>query len=91
MSCLHPSQVARIKAQIKIKEEQLEKANALYSKLLENPNSSYRFESGEGAQQAASRKLEDVQKTIDSLESQLTRLYNQLSGRGLTRTTLRRY
>lgn len=90
MSCLSASRVARIKAQIVIKEKQLDEANELYSKLLNNPNASYRFEDGEGAQQVSTRKLTDVQKVIDSLESQLNRLYNQLSGRGLTRTTLNR-
>ena len=88
--CLPVWKVKRIRANIKIKEDQLTLANALYSQLLSDPNSSYRLETGEGAQQAASRKLKDAADAISVLEADINRLYSQLSGGGLTRTTLNR-
>jgi len=88
--CLSSSKIARIRAEIATKEEQLAKANETFLKMLGESVESYRFDSNEGAQSARSRKLEELKKIIDSLESSLDSLYRRLSCKGVMMLNLRR-
>lgn len=90
MSCLSSSRIAQLKARLTKKLVQETAANLLYDELLTDSNESYRFDSGEGSQQAKARKLSEVQKQISTLESEIDRLQNKLSGKGIVNMNLRR-
>lgn len=90
MSCYSSTRRAYILALIEQKETQLDKANATYSALLEKDHESYKFDSGEGSQQVKRVKLSDLKEQIDSLESQIDRLYRRLECSGLVNFNLRR-
>jgi len=51
---------------------------------------SYKFDSGEGSQSAIYRDIEDLQKTIDSVEAQIDWIQGKLCGTGLVNFVLRR-
>lgn len=91
MSCLTTSRRSRLQARLDKKITQLALANAAYDDALGSGNvSSYRFDSGEGSQQTKFRSLEDMRKAIGVLESDINRLEQKLSGRGLTQHNMRR-
>jgi len=70
---------------------QLAKADAAYDMLLEKGDiESYSFDSGDGRQTAKRRKLEEIEKTIKSIEARLDAIKRRLSGFGLTTLSLRR-
>lgn len=91
MSYLDPSVQARLRAQITLKEAQLDAANTALSEALANSEiQSYKFSSGEGDQYASRRKPEDIQKSITILENAIERLYNRLGGKGIVNMNCRR-
>jgi len=90
MSCLSSSRIAQLKARLTKKIAQLDAANLLYDELLSDSTESYRFDSGEGSQQAKSKKLSDVQDQISTLESEIDRLQAKLAGKGIVNMNMRR-
>lgn len=90
MSCLSSARRAQIAARLTIKNSQLIAAYALLDKLLADSTQMYRFDSGEGSQQATSKKLTDVEKIISTLESEINRLETKLSGKGIVNMNMRR-
>ena len=90
MTCLTPERKAQLKARLTKKIAQLAAANLLYDELLTDPTESYRFDSGEGSQQAKRKKLSTVQDQISILESEIDRLQTKLSGKGIVNMNLRR-
>lgn len=90
MSCLSSSRIAQLKARLTKKTAQLDAANLLYDELLTDSTESYRFDSGEGSQQAKSKKLSDVQDQISILESEIDRLQAKLAGKGIVNMNMRR-
>lgn len=50
----------------------------------------YRFDSGEGMQQTKYYSIQDIQKNIDIIESQIDRIQKILNGTGLNNVNLRR-
>lgn len=90
MPCISSKTAAALKARLAIKEAQLTAADTLLTTLFGDPNQSYRFDSGEGSQMASSKKIKDVQASISVLESEITRILNKLSRRGLTNMNMRR-
>ncbi len=90
MSSFTSSRIAQLKARLKTKLAQLDAANLLYDELLTDSTESYRFDSGEGSQQAKSKKLSDVQDQISILESEIDRLQAKLSGKGIVNMNMRR-
>jgi uncharacterized small protein (DUF1192 family) len=90
MSCLSSSRIAQLKARLNKKTAQLDAANLLYDELLTDSTESYRFDSGEGSQQAKSKKLSDVQDQISILESEIDRLQAKLAGKGIVNMNMRR-
>lgn len=90
MTCISNTQRAEIIAAINKKGAQLAIAEAAYERLLARDTESYRFDSGEGSQQAKSRKISDLADQIDRLESQIAALYRKLNGSGIVNMNLRR-
>lgn len=90
MSCLTSARRAQIKARLEIKNTQLTNTYSLLDKLIADPNQMYRFDSGEGMQQASHKKLSDVEKLISSLESEINRLETKLAGKGIVNMNMRR-
>lgn len=73
-------------------DAQLTKLYAAYDEALENVEvESYRFDSGEGQQQAKRRKPGEIQDLIDELEAKRDRIQRKLcQGGGLVNMNLRR-
>lgn len=91
MSYLSPNLEASLRAEIKIKEEQLAAANTALTAALSNSEvAGYKFNSGEGDQYVSRRKPQEIQESITILESAIARLYNRLYGRGVVNMNLRR-
>lgn len=91
MGCpLSSARRAQLQANLATKQKQLIAANALMDHLLADPTSSSSIDTGEGRQQFSNRKLEDVQKQIDVLQSEINRIQNKLLGGGIVNMTLRR-
>lgn len=79
-----------LKARLAKKKAQLEKLEATYDELIQDGTESYKFDSGEGSQQAKKRKLSEIKDQIDELEAEIDNIYRRLSKTGLTNVTLRR-
>lgn len=90
MSCLSSAEIAAIRAQIVIKQAQLDAANATYLSLLGQEVEEYRFDSNEGSQRTMRRKLEAFEKQISWLQSQIDNLNRKLNSTGLVSVNLRR-
>jgi chromosome segregation ATPase len=73
---------AEIQAQIDTKTAQLTAANTTLESLLSESVESYKFDSGEGSQQAKRRKIDDLMALIQSLEAQIDWLRRKLQSGG---------
>lgn len=76
-------------------EERLQKKQTLLTSLyaaMENFDGvrEYKFDSGEGMQQTKYYSIQDIQKNIDLIESQIDRIQKILNGTGLNNVNLRR-
>jgi len=80
----------RLKARLEKKEDLLDKLYITYDELISDGTESYRFDSGDGSQQAKKRKLSEVKDQIDQLESEIESLQRRISGKGLTNIALKR-
>lgn len=90
MPSLTQAEQTAILTQIETKTEQLEEANNTYRKLLKQEVEDYRFDTTEGSQRARRVSIVDMQKVIESLESQIDSLYRKLRSGGLRMINLRR-
>lgn len=91
-NCLTTSRRAQLQARLTRKIAQLDLLNDAYDDALGSGGVlSYRFDSGEGAQQTKFRSLEDMRKAISALESDINRLEQKLNHRGITQMNMRRY
>lgn len=91
MSCLPSWRRAQLQADLDRIDAQLVKLYASYNSSLDNAEvESYRFDSGEGQQQAKRRSPLELQKLIDELESKRERIQRKLLGQGLVNMSLRR-
>lgn len=68
----------------------LQKLEATYEKAIESGVESYSFSSGEGSQTTKNRKLSELKKQIESLESEIEQLVARLKQNGVVSLTLRR-
>lgn len=89
-NCWNAAERARIRALIATKEAQLNLLNATYNETATKEIHSYRFDSGEGSQQATRRKLNEISGEITKLEAEIRRLYRRLECGGLKKFVLRR-
>ncbi len=80
----------RLKASLERKEQLLVKLYATYEELISDGTESYRFDSGDGSQQAKKRKLAEFKDQIDELESEIAAIERRLAGKGLTSISLKR-
>ena len=90
MSCLSTAQKARYEAKIATYTTLVVAAETALEEALARPLESYKFDSGEGSQQAKSRKLAELEKTLRSLESRLDYYQNKIDGKGLYSPRFRR-
>lgn len=90
MSCLSSTRRTELLARLAKREASLAIVEGTYDELLASGIASYRFDSTEGEQQAARRKLSDVKEQIDSLTSEIDAIRRKLSGQGIVNMGLRR-
>ena len=91
MGCLSPSQVAAIKAEITILDEQIAAAQTAYLSSLGNAEiETYRFDSGDGSQRADRRSPKQIREEIEALQSSRARLQRELNGTSNVNMNLRR-
>ncbi|MHA1286842.1 MAG: hypothetical protein ACTSPB_05500 [Candidatus Thorarchaeota archaeon] len=90
MPVMNTTRRARLIARLEIKIAQLAAANETYLALIAQPIENYKFDSGEGRQEATRRKLEALKDQIDSLEAEIDSIYNKLEGAGIVNLNLRR-
>lgn len=73
------------------KEALLEKAYALQDKLLDSAKDTASMDTGDGRVMFKNRSLEEVEKTVSRLESDIKKLEQQLAKTGVTGVSLRRH
>ena len=81
---------SEIEAKIISKKNSLAIAQETYDKLLADPIESYRFDSGDGSQQAKKRKLNELKEQIEKLEVEICALETRLRGHGVVSVSTRR-
>lgn len=81
---------ARLLARKATLEIQISTLNTTLDSLLSTGVEEYRFDDGEGSQRVQRRKLSEIQKQLDSLESRLESVCRELAGLGLVNIRLRR-
>lgn len=90
MACLSAAERTAIEADIVTKQAQLVLANAALDEIITKTKESYKFDSGEGAQQAKQRKIDEYTKLIEWLESRISLLYRKLKCQGIVNINIRR-
>lgn len=91
MSCLSSTVRTEKEAELATLEAQLVQLNAAYSAAADPTGiSSYRFDSGEGSQQAKLRPLNEIMDSIRFTQSRINRLRGELRGTGVYVANLRR-
>jgi hypothetical protein len=81
---------ARLLAELEKLEELYDLAVATYEKLLQQDKISYRFDSGEGSQQARRVKMSEVSQEIEWISSRADNIRARLNGRRVVNMNLRR-
>jgi len=90
---LLPARAQRIRDQIAKLEAQ---RDALDEALLNGMTAgggyvqSYRFDSGEGSQQTTYRRIDEVKRQLDRIDSEIERLWGKLENTGLVNINIRR-
>lgn len=88
---LSASRKAFWEAQLALKIEQLATANTTYNAILARKLSEYRLDTNEGEQRGRVQDLEKMNKSIQTLESEIDALDRKLAGGGgLVHVNLRR-
>jgi virulence-associated protein VapD len=91
MSCIDSASRTEIEARIVTLQTQLALANESLNDLLTQEIESYRFDSNEGSQQAKRRKIEEITKVIENIESRIDWYRRKLQcGGGLVAINARR-
>lgn len=85
------TRIIRLKARLATKETQLSALNDLYDDLVSKSLNEYVLNTGEGMQKGVRVRLEDVEKQITKLESQIDFLYRRIYTTGLIRFTVKRF
>lgn len=76
-------QLARVQAQIASLNDSMDELSAQQVE-------SYKFDSGEGSQQATRRKIAEIADLIDRLEAKEAHLINEINNMGLMSVAVRR-
>ena len=90
MSCLSTTVRAEKEAELAKYIARLAKYEAALDSALDSGLESYRFDSGEGSQQAKLMSTDKLEKGIGFLQSRINRLSGELRGTGVMTTNMRR-
>lgn len=90
MSCLSSTVRAEKEAELAKYEARLVKLEATLDSALDAGLQSYRFDSGEGSQQAKLMSLNDLQDAINFTQSRIDRINRELRGTAIFSAALRR-
>lgn len=90
MLTLASSRRTRIEAQITAINTRITALETAVENAVSKDVESYYFNSGDGAQRAVNRKLEEMETTLDYLYRRREYLYNLLRGRGIVQMVVRR-
>ena len=90
MSCLSTTVKAEKEAELAKYIARLARYETALDSALESGLESYRFDSGEGSQQAKLMSVDKLEKQIGFLQSRINRLRGELRGTGVMTTNMRR-
>ena len=90
MSCLSSTVRTEKEAELAKYIARLAKYEAALDSALDSGLESYRFDSGEGSQQAKLMSTDKLEKGIGFLQSRINRLRGELRGTGVMTTNMRR-
>lgn len=90
MSCLSSTVRAEKEAELINYQARLTKLEAAFDAATEAGLSSYKFDSGEGSQQAKFMSLNDMMNAINFTQSRINRINSELRGTGVYVASLRR-
>ena len=90
MSCLSSTVRAEKQAELANYEARLLKLETAFNAATEAGLSSYKFDSGEGSQQAKFMNLNDMMDAINFTQSRINRLRGELRGTGVYSMNMRR-
>lgn len=90
MSCLSTATRTEKEAELAKYIARLAKYEAALDSALDSGLESYRFDSGEGSQQAKLMSIDKLEKQIGFLQSRINRLSGELRGTGVMTTNMRR-
>jgi hypothetical protein len=90
MGLLTAADRARLLAEKKRKEAQLELANTTYEELLKQSVEEYKLDTSEGSQRVVRRKLSAMQNEIDWLEASINLICRKLNRGAIVNMSLRR-
>lgn len=90
MSCISTTVRAEKEAELARYVAKLAKYEAALDSALESGLESYRFDSGEGSQQAKILSIDKLEKGISFTQSRINRLRGELRGTGIMTTNMRR-
>lgn len=90
MSINDPTYKADLEARLVAKRAQLVLTEAAIAELIPQNIEEYRLNSGEMAQWARRRKVNELSQLQEKLESEIDALYRRLNGGGITSINMRR-
>ena len=90
MSCLSTTTRTEKEAELAKHIARLARYEAALDSALDSGLESYRFDSGEGSQQAKMLSIDKLEKNIGFLQSRINRLRGELRGTGVMTTNMRR-
>lgn len=88
--CMTQAEYDRLVAELEKLEELQALAIATYESLLEQEVASYRFDSGEGSQQARRVKMSELSREIEWISSRADNIRRKLAGNRVINMALRR-
>lgn len=88
---LTTAQIARIQARIDRYEAMRDALDETLLAVSGRKLKEYRLDTGEGAQRGELQEIQHLMNQFSFLESRIESLYDELAGRGVTNTVLRRY
>ena len=90
MSCLSTTVKAEKEAELAKYIARLARYETALDSALDSGLESYRFDSGEGSQQAKLMSIDKLEKNIGFIQSRINRLRGELRGTGVMATNMRR-
>ncbi len=82
MTCARETLRAFWAEQLETKQEQLVKANATLTELLDQQTSAWLLDTTEGEQRVTNQRIDRLKEVIDALEKEIAQLIRKLAGCG---------